>query len=244
MPRGIVFVLTSTLSEDGLPPEKLCDWVENTRIPEVLSLDGVTTAARYEKLEGVQNIGTDMRWLTVYDLADSAVADSDKFKELSGEKPAAPDLREAIFKHATFQTSVADLYGEDDVEPDPKAHYRFMAHGIGSPLEKGPDASAAFDDFIVAQRVPLVREIPGYRRSRMYHVTRRTKMECGSAAGPTEFPTHLTMQWFDSEKLPITRLLGVGGEEMQQMMNLQPHLLEIGFWRWKRGYTKADAAGG
>jgi hypothetical protein len=120
MPRGIVFVRSQTLDEEKLPPEKFCDWYENTHIEEVTALSGVTGAVRYEKLNDVTAIGPEMPYLTVYEMPDAGFTETAEFKGLDGQSRPSEETLNGIFKLAKFETSFATLVSEDVVEGAPQ----------------------------------------------------------------------------------------------------------------------------
>jgi hypothetical protein len=163
MTDGLLFVL----SEPGAVPEaEFHDWYDNEHAPARLTVPGVRGGVRYRAADG--EVPT---WLAYYELALEALHSP----EYAAVAVRSPRERRVVAALATLDRRVYELVddsGEIRSEPAP------LVVCVGLTSERPGELDAWYRE----EHVPLLLDIPGWRRTRRY---RRRE-----GAGPDHLALH------------------------------------------------------
>lgn len=137
-------------SHDGNPTE----WYDETHIPQVLEVPGMTSATRYRATDGDKP-----EWLALYGMDSADIPTSPKFIELQQNSP--PDEQELIQKLATCQICTYTTISEPEGAPGRPAKYVLIV--LWSIPE---EREAKFSKWFEEEHQKAVDAIPGRLKTR------------------------------------------------------------------------------
>lgn len=126
MSPGLLYVQSKVTRPSHLSDSDFCAWYENTHIQEVMAVSGIPVAARYEALEAPQAVlvppdasgadkdGRPYQWLTLYEMEDVNVRNSEEFRGLDGQTTPKKEVLEGIFRNAGFDTRFFEEIHRDE----------------------------------------------------------------------------------------------------------------------------------
>ncbi|KAF2834580.1 hypothetical protein M501DRAFT_943952 [Patellaria atrata CBS 101060] len=239
---GLLFVASKTLSP-ALTPLAFNAWYEDTHIPQVLSLPGLTTAVRYEKLpaplmplfEGKEFPGLlPYEWLTLYEMPDPAYRESRGFKGLDGQSKPEERLEREIFRRAEFETRFYEGFAD---EPP--------THLITAVIQPTPATESDFNKWYDEEHIPMISKVPGHVKSLRYKLldaSTLTKFERTDSRPPRYLALHHFRPEASStgEGLPMEALVECDRTPWSLRVLENVEGMEVGFWRVKRRFDGTE----
>jgi hypothetical protein len=158
MAAGLFYVYTDPGSVDLA---EFHDWYDHEHGPARLTVPGLRSAQRYHALDDLKP-----PWLALYDLDSPEVIDSPEYKALGA---TASDRDKAVA--AGLATLDRRVYEQISVDGDP---------GSGDPapvllavaMSVPASAEDDLDAWYAEEHIPMLLEVPGWRRIRRFRLTR------------------------------------------------------------------------
>lgn len=98
---GILFVKSSIIDKDKMPPARWVQWYEEVHIPDVLSTSGIDTAYRYTNIDPSGS----HHFLAMYPVSNVEFLQTDEFKNIpSNSKEFFGDLGARDFANFELRT--------------------------------------------------------------------------------------------------------------------------------------------
>jgi hypothetical protein len=143
-------------------------WYDETHVPDLLGVPGVTAGGRFEVAEpgsGVGVAGPLQRYLALYDLDSPSVMQSEGYRALTGRRT---DEDKAMLRHfrevnrGTFSL-LREWRAEDAADPSTAAG--LLAVGLVPQEGYEEEYNAWYDE----EHIPFLIKVPGVLRARRFH---------------------------------------------------------------------------
>jgi hypothetical protein len=157
MSAGLFYVYT----EPGTTDEaEFHDWYDNEHGPARLAVPRFRGVQRYRALDEQKPT-----WLALYELDSPEVIDSPGYKALAGQ---ASDRDKAVFAAlGTLERRVFEQISEDG-SPVGRPAPMILAVSLSVPADREADLAAWYTE----EHIPMLLEVPGWRRIRRYRLVR------------------------------------------------------------------------
>ncbi|KAH8590145.1 hypothetical protein B0O99DRAFT_691798 [Bisporella sp. PMI_857] len=153
---GIIWVNSDVISP-SLTASAFDAWYMEEHIPDVVSLSGIPSAARYRHLVTGPSSPRKLKFLTIYQLPDLRFMETKEFKGLEGQREG-PN-RETIFEKAEFDTRAYRTVQVDAPRSSaPSAKYLLCAAMSHSNDEE-------LDEWYRGEHLQAISKCPGYVRT-------------------------------------------------------------------------------
>jgi hypothetical protein len=157
MSAGLFYVYT----EPGTVDEaEFHDWYDNEHGPARLAVPRFRGVQRYRALDEQKPT-----WLALYELDSPEVIDSPGYQALAGQ---ASDRDKAVFAAlGTLERRVFEQISEDG-SPVGRPAPMILAVSLSVPADREADLAAWYTE----EHIPMLLEVPGWRRIRRYRLVR------------------------------------------------------------------------
>jgi hypothetical protein len=157
MAAGLFYVYTDPGSVDEA---EFHDWYDHEHGPARLTVPGIRSGLRYQALDDQKPT-----WLALYELDGPEVIDSPAYRELAA---GASDRDKAVAAGlATLDRRVYELFS-DDGSPVGRPASAVLAVAMSVPADAEDEMNAWYTD----EHIPMLLEVPGWRRIRRFRLTR------------------------------------------------------------------------
>ena len=170
MAAGLLYVYTDPGPDGPVSEAEYHDWYDHEHGPARMTVPGFTGACRYRAIDGQQP-----PWLALYETASLEVLDSPEYKTLVA---GGSDREKFIMSHlATLDRRVYEQVSEDlpagALAAAPAGPPAILSVANTVPPETEDDMAAWYSQ----EHIPMLLEVPGWRRIRRYRLT-------GGSGGP------------------------------------------------------------
>jgi len=234
---GVLWVSSGITQPRKLTPAKFTSWYEDTHIHEVLATGGVPSSTRYEALPPHRALTPTMAaaWLTVYEMPDVEFRHAAAFKGLDGQKTPKGNLLQEIFENAIYKTRFCAMVSVDEADGVKEGPAKFVVSEtveVPSGSQEEEKVKAWYQDV----RVPAVRKVNGWVRSRRFKIVDSTVLDefrRRDGIGNGDKIAYLTLHEFDGDEFPFDSISSIEGlEEVNDP--------ELGYFRRKRIYGEFE----
>jgi len=177
MAPGLLYVYTDPGPDGPVTEAEYHDWYDHEHGPARMTVPGLTAACRYQAIDGQAP-----PWLALYETASLDVLDSPEYKALVA---GGSDREKFIMSHlATLDRRVYEQISEDrpagvPVAAGPAPAILSVANTV--PPETEDDMAAWYEQ----EHIPMLLEVPGWRRIRRYRLTGCSgRGSTGGSGGP------------------------------------------------------------
>jgi hypothetical protein len=157
MANGLFYVYT----DPGTVPEaEFHDWYDHEHGPARMKVPGFTAAHRYHALDDAKP-----PWLVLYELESPSVIDSPGYQALAAnrsERDKSVGAGLATLERRVYEQVSSD--GSDGGEPAPV----LLSVALTVPADARDDLAAWYTE----EHIPMLLEVPGWRRIRRYRLVR------------------------------------------------------------------------
>jgi len=159
----------------------LVDWYDNEHAPARLTVPGFLSAVRYKSID--TKVPT---WLAMYDMNSEDVLSTKEYAHL--RETASQNERNVVSKLMTLGRGIYSLVHSTstpgaEIRADAPVRNGKFLYAVHMQVVGTTDKANAEDAFLkwyFETRVPLLRKVPGWIRSRVYQLTGYTEMGGGS----------------------------------------------------------------
>lgn len=155
------------------------DWYDNEHAPLRLTVPGFLSASRYKALDAPPK--SSPKWLALYDLTSKEVMQSQAYKDL--RLKASDNERQVVGNLEMLNRRVYELLYSSKSEAgdggEKAAKFMYVVHMQVMGSKEGTDRAGQeshFIDWYTSTRIPLLVQVPGYLRSRVYRLAEHTEL--------------------------------------------------------------------
>ena len=154
---GLLFAYTDPKT---VPLDEFNDWYDTEHGPARMTVPGISAACRYRALDGEAP-----PWLALYEMT-YGTTDSPEYKALAA---SASEREKSLMSRIELGRRVYQQVSSDGPEPDGPSP-AVMVVAISVPPDVEDDMAAWYAD----EHIPMLLEVPGWRRIRRYRLTAGT----------------------------------------------------------------------